>query len=259
MWIRWLISAWLLTASMTASAALVVQGSRVIYDENQGEAVVHLQYIGQTPILLQAWLDQDEEVNDPSVLNDIPFIVNPAVARMEPGNGQSIRILRSRDGLPQDRESLFFFNTLEVPPAADKGNTESNNFIQIAFRGRWKFFYRPKGLPFSAARAPDMLQFSLDTDGRAQVRIHNPSPYHVTISNLELRRENAPVESAALLRFNDKSPLERMVAPMAELLMPLEWAAGTPGMPLPSDVEVHYITIGDMGSAYSTHKALNAN
>jgi len=249
MLIRFVAVLLLLTGTMTAHAGLVIRGSRVIYDENRGETTVHMRYTGEVPILLQVWLDSGDAEQPPGSEN-IPFILNPAVTRMDPGNGQTVRILRVGDGLAQDRESLFWFNTLEVPPAPSAETLANDNILRFSVRGRFKLFYRPRGLPSSPVQAAGALRFSLDAplaDGRAQVRIHNPTPYHVTLSRLELRRAGEPADSPALLAFNHQSNQERMTPPMGELLMPLEWGTLAPGSALPSDLQADFHTINDSG------------
>jgi len=239
----------LLMTSVTAHAGLVIRGSRVIYDENRGETTVHMRYTGGVPVLLQVWLDSGD-ADQPPGSEDIPFILNPAVTRMDPGNGQTVRILRVGDGLPQDRESLFWFNTLEVPPAPSAETLANDNILRFSVRGRFKLFYRPKGLPSSPAQAAGGLRFSLHeplADGRVQVRIHNPSPYHVTLSRLELRRAGEPADAPALLAFNHQSNQERMAPPMGELVMPLEWGALAPDAALPTELQADFAIINDSG------------
>jgi len=246
---RLVLVLWLFIPALPAAASLVMQGSRVIYEETRGEAVVHLAYVGKAPILLQAWLDDGREVGDLGE-HDLPFLVTPAATRMEPGNGQSIRILRTGGGLPQDRESMLFFNTLEVPPTPTELIAAGDAFLQFAQRGRWKFFYRPSGLAYSARQALTHLRFSLDdaprSDGRVQLRIHNPTPYHITFANLAVRgdAQDAPL----LLEFNHRGPDERMVRPMDDLLMALDWASAEPDRGLPgTGLILEYRVINDVG------------
>jgi len=249
MLIRLVTTLLLLTTAVAAHAGLVIRGSRIIYDETRGESTVHMRYTGEVPVLLQVWLDAGDP-DQPPEAGDIPFILTPTVARMDPGNGQSVRILRVGDGLAQERESLFWFNTLEVPPAPSAEALTTDNFIRFSVRGRFKLFYRPKGLPSNPKLAAGGLRFSLAEslpDGRAQVRIENPSPYHVTLSRLELRRAGDQTSAPALLEFQHQSNLERMVAPMGELLMPLEWGALSPGATLPPVLQADYHTINDSG------------
>jgi len=249
-----IFTAWLLlTCSVGAHAGLVIQGSRIIYHEAAGETSVHMQYVGDTPTLLQAWIDAGEESAAPG-MEEVPFILMPAVTRLDPGNGQTIRILRIRDGLPTDRESIFYFNTLEVPPAPTAQMAAGEPFMQFSIRGRFKLFYRPKGLPVGAEQAASMLQFTLaeaDAEGRVRLRVSNASPYHVTFSSLALQAVGSGDADSALARFGIDAPYERMVAPMGELLLPLEWDALSPGMRLPAELQVDYSIINDAGGLMS--------
>jgi len=90
----------LLTLCVSAHAGLVIQGSRIIYDEARGEVTVQMQYVGDTPMLLQLWLERQTHSDTGPGEQEVPFIVTPAVTRMDPGNGQTVRILRTGDGLP---------------------------------------------------------------------------------------------------------------------------------------------------------------
>jgi len=242
----------ILMAALPAQAALVIQGSRVIYEEDKGETTVQMRYTGDVPVLLQLWLDQDNAESTPGAA-DVPFIIMPAVTRIEPGNGQSVRILRTGEGLAQDRETLFYFNTLEVPPRPVEQIAAGEPFMQFAIRGRFKLFYRPKGLPVDPKRAWELLRFSIAEplpDGRMQVRIHNGSPYHLTFANLALRRAgdaNAP----ALLSFDHATPSVRMVPPLGDLLLALEWDGLPAGSSLPAELEAEYTIINDAGGGQS--------
>jgi len=259
MFIRLLMPLLLLTASLSAHAGLVIQGSRIIYDEVSGEAAVQMQYVGDTPTLLQAWLESEESSSASPGEGETPFILMPAVTRLDPGNGQTIRILRIRDGLPQDRESMFWFNTLEVPPAPTAQLAAGDAFMQFAIRGQFKFFYRPKDLPVPSGKAIELLQFSIAepaADGRMQLRVHNASPYHVTFSTIKLHQAGAAEDAEALLGFGHDSPAARMVAPMGELLLPMEWKALSEGAPVPVEAEVDFAIINDAGGVQSRRQRL---
>jgi len=245
-----------LVLSIPAQAALTIQGARVIYEEARGETTVHLQYTGDTASLLQVWLDPADS-DAPPGHSEVPFILSPAITRLEPDSGQSIRVLRIEDaGLAHDRETLFYFNTLEVPPAPTAQIAAGDPYMQFSIRGRLKFFYRPRGLPLKPEQAFERLQFSLAEtlpDGRLQLRIHNPSPYHITFSQLRIRdaRDMEDTDTRPLLGFNYRSRAERMVAPMQELLMALEWVEAAPGAALPEHLRVDFSAINDVGGTVS--------
>jgi len=249
-----LLALTLLACPMLAQAAVSIQGSRVIYEEAHGEAVVHLRQVGPEPGLVQVWLDQGDDTISPQMQN-IPFLITPTVSRVEPGSGQSIRFLRIRDDLPQDRESMFFMNVLEVPPSPTDAVVAGDDFIQFSSRARSKFFYRPKGLKLPPSRAHQMLRFSLVNDAEEiQVRIHNPSPYHVTFKELKLLQPGTETERpvAELSRFVGMEA--RTVAPASDLLMPMDLNA--PSLPI-SGLDVSFEVVGDYGNLIPGQRGLD--
>jgi len=254
MYTRLLLTLTLLACPLLAQAALSIQGSRVIYEEARGEAVVHMRQVGPEPGLVQVWLDRGDDTIAPQ-MQDIPFLITPTVSRIEPGNGQSVRFLRIRDDLPQDRESMFFMNVLEVPPSPTDAIVAGDDFIQFSTRARSKFFYRPKGLKVQPERAHQMLRFSLvNDDGEVQVRIHNPSPYHVTFKELKLLQPGADgdLPVAELGRFVGMEA--RTVAPASDLLMPMDLNA--PSLPI-SGLDVSFEVVGDYGNLIPGQRGLD--
>jgi len=254
----------LLSCGMTlAQAGFSIGGTRVIYHEAEGEASVHLKRVtGDKPVLLQVWLDDGDPAAKPGTQN-LPFIVTPAVSRVNANGTQVIRILHNGDALPQDRETLLFFNALEIPAARDTDLPTDKNYLQLATQARMKFFYRPASLPIAATQAPDLLRFELDASSETandtpfRLRIHNPTPYYVTIRDLALHAPDADAALAQLVQ-NAVAP---MVAPYGDLTVPLQaltaanaaksaatTSATAQALPLlPENAQVHYRIINDQG------------
>ncbi len=89
--------------------------------------------------------------------------------------------------LPKDRESVFWFNVLEVPPKPDADKVANQSLLQLAFRTRIKLFYRPEGLNGLPSDAPAALKWSWATSaGKTALRVANPTPYHVSFSSGDL-------------------------------------------------------------------------
>jgi len=181
------LAALCLVAPTLAHAALTMS-TRVIYEETQGEATVQVRYPGSGfPLLMQAWLDDGSKANPKE--QNLPFLLTPAVSRIAAGQAQTVRILQTRDELPKDRESLFYFNVLEVPPTSADLIDAPQNSLQFAAHTRVKFFYRPRGLTPTPEAALQQLRFTLenaavtvdDTGAQLHVRVHNPTPYHITL------------------------------------------------------------------------------
>lgn len=172
-------------AAPQTQASVVVAGTRVIYHAEDVEQTIKLTNMGKLPALTQVWLDKGDPKASPSSIQ-VPFTVSPPVARIDPDKGQTLRILYTGEALPQDRESVFWLNVLEVPPKLAASDAGANR-LQMAFRSRIKLFFRPAGLKGSADDAPAQVTWRLvETDNHAALEARNPTPYHVSLSSLEL-------------------------------------------------------------------------
>lgn len=105
----------------------------------------------------------------------LPFTATPPVYRVEPGKGQSIRLIYNGMTLPQDRESVYWFNLLEIPPL-DKKARESD-CLELAFRTRIKLFYRPTTLKSTSTDELDKLQWEVLSNGKG-IKVTNPTTYY---------------------------------------------------------------------------------
>jgi len=255
-----LLALTLLVGSFQAQATIAIPGSRVVYEDAHGEERMSLQQAGQTPGVVQIWLD-DGNADALPENERAPFALTPVVARIDPGRRQLVQIQRI-ENLPDDRESLLWLNVLEIPLVSTWQEESAQQAWQPAaegFRARVKFFYRPKGLVSSPAQAYQALRFSLGKtlpDGRIEVRVHNPTPYHVTFMDLALRETQ---ESPALAEFDADRPEERMVVPMGELVLTLDrtalFAKDTPSL---TGAAVTFSIINDNGGKTLGQQALDA-
>ncbi|WP_425318679.1 fimbrial biogenesis chaperone [Pseudomonas nitroreducens] len=159
----------------TASASVVVTGTRVIYPGDAREKTVQLTNQDPFPNVIQAWVD----VNNPDSVPekaDAPFVLTPPMFRMEPKAGQNLRLLYTGSGLPQDRESVFYLNVLQIPPRNEAYKDQSQMLIMT--RSRLKLFYRPSGIVGKPESLGKSLQFAASRQGNASViEVSNPTGY----------------------------------------------------------------------------------
>lgn len=161
--------------STHVQASLTVDRTRVIYDmEKPGVSVVVENTDTKDPFLLQTWIEssQGEKITE-------PLVALPLLQRIEPGQKKQIRInsVNQTAQLPQDRETLFYFNVLGIPP-----KSRLENVVEVVIQSRFKLFYRPKGL----VKYPDydwQKKLTLAREGNSLV-LTNPTPYHVVIINI---------------------------------------------------------------------------
>lgn len=163
------------TAAQHAQAAIALDRTRVIFDGGQNSVSLNLSNQNkQLPYLAQGWLE-DEQGNK----IQSPLVVLPPVQRIEPGKPSQIKIqaLPAAKQLPQDRETLYYFNLREIPPKSNKPNT-----LQIALQTRIKLFYRPAAIvPNRTDMAtPWQEQLTLTRQGESY-QVNNPTPYYITI------------------------------------------------------------------------------
>lgn len=176
----------LLLASQASWAAVTLQGTRIVHDAGKGRDVtVKATNGGDQPAMVQVWIDADDSQARPENVRT-PFRLTPAEPRLlNAHQGQAYRITYaprpSEPALPTDRESVFYFNLLDIPPKPT--DAAGKNLLQFAVRTRVKLFHRPAGLPGAARDAAAALVWSRAGDA---LDVRNPSAYHVTLSTLTL-------------------------------------------------------------------------
>ncbi|TPG79605.1 fimbria/pilus periplasmic chaperone [Pseudomonas arsenicoxydans] len=172
-------------------AAIVINGTRVIYPSDQKEISVKLDNNGESPLLVQSWIDDGDARATPDTAR-APFVLTPPIARIESRKGQTLRVrFTGQESLPQDKESIFWLNVLEVPPSSDDGQ----NKLKIAFRSRVKLFYRPVALQLDTAQAAQKMQWRLTKNaGTWALEGNNPTPYYLSLSSIKVGSASAELD-----------------------------------------------------------------
>ena len=167
----------LLIVNSFAYAGVSITGTRIIFNAASNNQTVQLTNQGDSPALVQAWLDNGNPSEIPNA-DQIPFFLTPPLVRIEGNNGTKLRLIAKPDlKLPQDQESLFWFNILDIPPAST-----AENSMQISVRSRIKLFYRPSKLASTQATAFKKIKFTIDSVN--SLTIQNDSPYFITLNGV---------------------------------------------------------------------------
>ena len=220
-----------------AHASVVITGTRVIYPADQREVSVKLNNNGSEPALVQSWID-DGDADAKAKQKPMPFTLLPPVARLDPGKGQTLRLMYTQDPLPKDRESVFFLNVLEIPPRPST-EMQDQNLLQMAFRSRIKIFFRPLGLPGNPNEAPSQVTWQVvKTDGGQGFALkgENPTAYHVNLADAAAAFDGTTFRSDG-----------GMIPPLGSQLFPLPEMKSLPaGAP-----DVSFNAIDDYGGAHT--------
>lgn len=214
-------------------AGVVITGTRLIYPADAKEITVKLNNNGTLPALVQSWVDTGDVKSTPTS-SKAPFVLSPPVARIDPNKGQSLRLMFTGANMPQNQESVFWFNLLEIPPKPE--GTSDANILQMAFRSRIKIFYRPTNLPGTPDDAVKQVQWKVVPAAAGKgyaLQAYNPSAYFV--SEVEL----------ALVSGKQRDISENgMVAPGETKQFALPTLTSTP----PSGAAVEFNAINDYGA-----------
>lgn len=175
-----------LLLSTQAMASVVITGTRVVYPGQKNEIGIELRNDANNPALVQSWIDYYDEAKN-KANQAVPFVVMPPVFRMEPTEGQSLRVVYTKEALPQDRETLFRFNVLEIPPSPEA----SDNYLLMAIRSQLKFFFRPASIK---QRPQDVEQeyvwhSGMGSDNQPTLLVDNPTPFYLNISHVAVYKD----------------------------------------------------------------------
>ncbi|EKP4475032.1 fimbria/pilus periplasmic chaperone [Cronobacter dublinensis] len=163
-------------ATQQAFAAIALDRTRVVYNGEEKSISLNISNENKNlPYLAQAWIE-DAQGNKITA----PLNVLPPVQRVEAGAKSQVKVQASPAvaSLPQDRETLFYFNLREIPPRSNKPNT-----LQIALQTRIKLFYRPAPIALDKTQAAEgdwVEKVTLVRQGDKFV-VNNPTPYFLTI------------------------------------------------------------------------------
>ncbi|WP_336284391.1 fimbrial chaperone [Citrobacter arsenatis] len=232
-----ILASFTLLVSTFSHADVVISGTRVIYKAGLSDVTLNINNTGKHPVLTQLWVDDGQDNTQPHKMK-VPFFVTPPLSRLDPLRGQTVKISWFNQGapLPNDRESLYWFNVLEVPEKAGG----QGNILQLAFRTRIKLFYRPEGLTGTSGEAAHNLDWSVKEDkGKIVAHVKNSSGYFISFNNAKL-----------VTGHGDFTLQTKMLAPKSEDDFLIE------NLHLREKGVINYSTINDFGGSQENKAVL---
>lgn len=162
----------LLSLTLTsASAGVVIGGTRIIFDGEKKEASISITNPDDVPYLIQSWIDVQDGQSGKA-----PFIITPLLYRLDGGQKNLERIVMT-GSLPQGQESLFWLNIKAIPSASKQMNS-----LQIAVKTRIKLIYRPESLRASTPEE-QTNKLTWRRAGNA-LQVNNPTPYVINFNEI---------------------------------------------------------------------------
>lgn len=208
----------------SAHASVTVGGTRVVYDGSKKETSLSVENKDKVANLVQSWVSPID-ARSPSTE---AIIITPPLFRLNAGEKNVLRIVRSGMPLPEDKESMYWLNVKGIP-ATD--GEQPNSSVQIAVNSRIKLIYRPKSLS-NVIPESVTAQLSWKIVGN-QLTVRNPTKFFMNF---------------AVVTINDKDiPAATFVAPesSASFALPREITSG----------KISWRIYNDFGMASSVHKS----
>ena len=209
------ISVLLLTVSspiIPTHASVVMTNTRVIFHAENKDQTLQFNNKGDTPYLVQVWLDQGNDKSTPDTA-DAPFVVTPQVFRMNPNAGQTARLLYTGDDqYPKDRESIFYLNFRQIPAISQ--STADQNKLIMTLHSRLKVVYRPKTIVGNVEAMPQKWTYVLQQQTKGStVTVHNPTGYYanLTTATLKVKQQSYSIDPKSIA----------MIAPYSSATWPI--------------------------------------
>lgn len=162
----------------TASAGVIIGGTRIIYPEGNKDVSISVENPDKMPYLIQSWIDnaQGEKQSD--------FTITPPLFRLNQEKANALRIFLTENKLPKDRESLFWLNIKTIP-----ATERTENSLQIAFKTQMKLIYRP-----SSIKDVDFIEQQKKLIWSKQgneITVKNPTPYYINFQSISFNGKKA--------------------------------------------------------------------
>lgn len=161
-----------------AKASVVLERTRLIFPMDKSTLSLQIFNRSEQPTLVQSWIDDGDIASTPETTT-APFIVIPPIMKVSANRGAQLKIQQLENKLPQDRESIFYLNVLDIPPRPN--SSENTNTLQLALQTRIKLFYRPKQLELTSSTIFKQIEI---IKKQQNLEINNPSAYFFTISKM---------------------------------------------------------------------------
>lgn len=176
---------------LPAHAGIVIYGTRIIYPAEKNEVLVQLMNQGERSSLVQSWIDDGDTSLPPEKIK-VPFLLTPPVVKVAGDSGQQIKIKKMANMLPNNKESLFFLNVLDIPP--NNPDSAGKNVLKFAMQNRIKLFYRPKGI--SPVNKDTFQKLSMKRSGSIY-SIKNDAANWITVT--EVKANNVKINNESIM------------------------------------------------------------
>ncbi|MBE3658594.1 hypothetical protein BOO92_18100 [Vibrio navarrensis] len=173
----------LLWICVPSYAALVLNGTRYIYEEGISRKEITISNKSERTMGAQIWIEPFTDINSKTGYSgESHFTASPALVKIAPKGKANVNIVSITDNLPQEHESIYWLNVQEIPP---KSEVDAPSVV-FAQRIKVKMIYRPKALGNRYSAEEKLLA----TCNQGVLQVVNKSPFLFSPLYYSLGKEN---------------------------------------------------------------------
>ena len=160
-----------------AIASVTIGGTRLIFDGSKSETSFSIENKDKVTNLVQSWITPADAVTP----RKEAIIITPPLFRLDVGDKNVLRIVRSGLPMPEDHESMYWLNIKGIPATEDE---QPGNSVQIAVNSRIKLIYRPKAL--SGTTPEQFTQNIRWAISGETLTVNNPTTYYMNFASVKI-------------------------------------------------------------------------
>lgn len=168
-------------------ASVTLSNSRIVFSSAKKTQEVQLTNNSEAARLVQLWVSDYESQENNDQIDKSPFFISPPVFKLAPKAEQRTRLTFFGNDLPKDRESLYWFHYLEIPPVSA---IQTPVQMAISVQNKVKLFYRPTSIKHNIEDLPSLLNFNMKSN---VLFIENPTGYYVNFGRKEITIDGKPM------------------------------------------------------------------
>ncbi|RAU44151.1 pili assembly chaperone [Pseudocitrobacter sp. RIT415] len=169
----------LCAVSGISHAGVVVGGTRFVFPSSSDTRTISVTNTSHEPWLINS------KINAPTawqgaitVSGQPPMLATPPLFLLQPGATGTIRLVKTDNRMPEDRETLFALSIASIP----SGRVEDRS-VKVALRSSFKLFWRPASLKGSPDNAWQQVLWQRDAQG---VTASNPTPFYINLAQVSV-------------------------------------------------------------------------
>lgn len=204
-----------LTASFVAHSGIVIDSTRHLYKEGTREISANIENKDNTPFLVKSWVEPREGSNTSL------FMVTPPLFRLEAKQKNTVRIFPNAHivNAPKDRETVYFFSVMSIPPTNDADNDK--NKIQLAVRHRMRLIYRPLSIQsLSINEEAKNLEWRKANN---KITLRNTTPFFIYFKSVKINGK----EVSSTINHVDALSTKEFLLPAGVNGSEIEWKVST--------------------------------